>query len=162
MWRARLSHNSHRAEKVKCCADDDCSMMSWFYLKMILTHGFIGSTCSFRIRIYCFAFSLTPLQMRVPRFFSSIMWGTRFFCSTFGYLLVIFWSWSSHFSFSQWAWCTMAILLFEMGVMYHGHSTFCNGRDVQCPCFLFTMGVMYHGQFPFRNGRDVPWPFFFL
>ncbi len=27
--------------------------------------------------------------------------------------------------------------------------------------FLFAMGVSYHGHFSFRNGRDLPWPFFF-
>ncbi len=52
------------------------------------------------------------------------------------------------FSFPQWQFYTMAILLSAMGVMYHGHFPFCNGRD--------------HGHFPFCNGSDVPWPFSFL
>jgi hypothetical protein len=28
--------------------------------------------------------------------------------------------------------------------------------------FLFGMGVSYHGHFPFCNGRELSWPFFFL
>ena len=58
-------------------------MMSCFDLKMILTHGFIGSTCCFHIRTHCFAFSSMPLQMWVPRFFSSIFYVTLFFCFCF-------------------------------------------------------------------------------
>jgi hypothetical protein len=61
-----------------------------------------------------------------------------------------------------------AIFLSTMGVMYHGHFPFLNGRDMPGPfffpqwalctmaIFLSSMGVMYHGHFSFLNGRDVP------
>jgi hypothetical protein len=79
----------------------NAQMMSCFYLKIILTHGFMGSTCCFRIRIHCFAFSSTPLQMWVSWFFSSMFCGTRFFCFFFCFLLLLFWEASSGFSM----WC---------------------------------------------------------
>jgi hypothetical protein len=28
--------------------------------------------------------------------------------------------------------------------------------------FLFAMGVSYHDHFSFRDGRELPWPFSFL
>ncbi len=76
-------------------------MLSFFDLKMTfkLTHGFIGNTCCFRIRIHCFAFSSKSLQMWVPPFFSSMFCGTLFVCSSvFCFLLFLFWGASSGFS----------------------------------------------------------------
>ncbi len=65
-------------------------MMSCFDMKIILTHEFIGSKCCFRIQLHCFAFSSTPFQMWVPRFFSSTFCGTRFFCFCFCFLCFSF------------------------------------------------------------------------
>jgi hypothetical protein len=128
-------------------------IMSCFNLKMILTHGFIGNTCCFLIRIYCFAFSSTVstsiLCLHYVRHSILLL--------HFGYLLlqVLFWCWSSNFSFSQWAWCTMVILLFTMGVMYYDHLSFSQWAWCTLAILHFAMGLTYHGHFSFRNGRDV-------
>ncbi len=55
-------------------------MMSCFYLKMILTHEFMGSTCCFRIRIHCFSLSSTPLQCKYLNSFPPCFVALDSFC----------------------------------------------------------------------------------
>ena len=62
------------------------------------------------------------------------------------------------FCFSQWAWVTMAIFLFAMGVSYHGHFSFhffpTTGSSYQ-HIFLFAMGWSYQHRFTHSNFSQV-------
>ncbi len=94
--------------------------MSCFYLKMIIKHGFIGSTCWFRIRIYCILLNASPelstsiLFLHVLRHLVLLL-SFAFFC----FLLLLFWCASSHF------------FLF-------GHFSFCIGRFLFVPSSGFS------------------------
>ena len=72
---------------------------------------------------------------------------------------IIFRSLTSSFSFSRWAWVTMTIFLFAMGVSYHGHFPFCNGRELAWPFFFSFFShnrLKLSARYSFCNGLELP------
>ncbi len=129
--------------------------MSCFYLKMILMYGFIGSTCFFRIRIYCFAFSSTHLEMWVSIFFPPMFWVTWLFC----FFLVFF-----CFTFDAAIFPLWPFFLFLMGNYFLCHHLdfpcdvfLCHYLDLQgdfllCHIITFVMGCSYQNMSVFETG----------
>jgi hypothetical protein len=69
----------------------------------------------------------------------------------------------SQFFFSQWAWYTMIIFHFAMGMIYCGHFSFCNGRDLPKPFFVlqwawYTVAI-FHFAIITTQWAWLPWPF---
>ncbi len=133
-------------------------MMGCFDLKMILTHGFIGSTCCFRIQIHCFAFSSAPLQMWVPQFVSSTFCGTRFFCFYFLFsfaslLRSIIWI------FHVMSFCALMWIFHVMSfcaIIWIFHMIFLSA--ISCNLYFSVMGCSYkHFRFRYATRTDRIW-----